>query len=134
MIVTAMLSAAAVFLLSVMVAADDIRIKDEFSGQQLLHRFICGAGDASVNRDPSLLHGGLGSSSDPAADQCVDIAVFQKTGQGTMSFAVCPDYLRRRHRAILNVVKFELFRPSEMLKNISIAVGYRDPHDLSSFF
>ena len=66
------MTAAAVFLALVVMFALHPRIIGQLPCQQILHHLVCLSGHSAVKSNSSIRQSHLGSSSDTAANQCID--------------------------------------------------------------
>lgn len=111
----------------------DIGIVGKGSGKKGFYCFICAAGNAAEKLDAGLHKHALRTAADAAADYGIYIVAAQETGQGAMAASCGVCYLFVHDLCSFNVVELELFRMSEMLKNVSVFVSYCNSHNVFSF-
>ena len=139
MIVSAFMSIAvmpAIVILSMMmtvVVAFCVWIILQCSCSQRLSSIISRSGYATIKLYASLSQRILCSHPNTAADQGIDLRVFQKACQCSMSVAVCRYDLLGNYPAIVYIVQFKLLCVSEMLEDFSILIRYCDSHSVISF-
>ena len=124
-------SAVAVVMVPMM-AAVYVRIEPELSGQEILHRLVRAADDASEQADTGLCQRRLGTPADPAAEQRIHAMLLEKPSQCAMAaFAGFLDP-GRQDPSVLHLVDFELLGMPEMLKDLTVFIRHRNVHPLSS--
>ena len=75
----------------------------------------------------------LCASADAAADDEIDLRCMEEVGKRTMPFSDRICNLRVLHRAVRNIVKFELLGSAKMLFNRLLCIGYCNSHNIFSF-
>ena len=75
----------------------------------------------------------LCASADAAADDEIDLRCMEEVGKRTMPFSDRICNLRFLHRAVRNIVKFELLGSTKMLFNRLLCIGYCNSHNIFSF-
>ena len=75
----------------------------------------------------------LCASADAAADDEIDFRCMEEVGKRTMPFSDRICNLRVLHRAVRNIVKFELLGSAKMLFNRLLCIGYCNSHNIFSF-
>ena len=75
----------------------------------------------------------LCASADAAADDEIDLRCMEEVGKRTMPFSDHICNLRVLHRAVRNIVKFELLGSAKMLFNRLLCIGYCNSHNIFSF-
>ena len=116
-----------------MMAAKDIRLKNQLARQKVLHRLVCIAADAAVKLDSRLGQRGFGSAADPAADQGIHPLVPQKSRQRAMTASCCFHHLGSCHFSIFHLVDLELLCVAKVLKHTPVFISYCNFHSKFSF-
>lgn len=111
-----------------MMAAMHIRVICKRSGQIGFHRFIRRTGYAAAETDSCFGQRCLGPAANAAADQHICLRLCQKAGQRTMSLPVCIDNLCAYDFPVQDIVELKLSGMSEMLKDDSVFISYRNSH------
>lgn len=111
-----------------MMTALRVGIVVQASGQKRRHRFIRVSLHAGIQTDPRVVQRHPRAHSDPAADQRLHAVRLQKARQRSVSAALCADHRFLRHLSILCLIQLEALTMSEMLKNLSVFIGYRNFH------
>ena len=112
----------------VMVVACRVGVVCQRTLRQRLCRCVRAAGNARIEPNPSLGQRLLGTHADAAADQRVHLSRLQKARQRAVAAAVGADDLLADDHAVFHIVELELLRVSEVLKDLSVFIGYRDSH------
>ena len=115
-------------LLMMVVAAMDVRIIRQITGQIRLDGLIRRSGYPAEQLDFSLFQGGLGSAPDPTTNQDIHAGLRQKSGQGPVALPLGVHDLTANNLPIFHIIEFELLRVSEMLKNHAILIRHCYPH------
>ena len=132
-----MLVAVAVFMsmpvLMTVTAFPLARTRNERPREMLLHSFIRIALYAGHKFYACLGKCRLCASADAAADDEIDLRCMEEVGKRTMPFSDRICNLRVLHRAVRNIVKFELLGSAKMLFNHLLCIGYCNSHNIFSF-
>ena len=118
--------------LLMMVVAVHIGVKAERPVQKGLNRLIRVSAYASVEPDPRLGQGVLGSGADAAAEEGVHMELRQQSSKGAMAAALRAHHLLADHRAVFHLVYFELLTVAEVLKHLAAFISDCDFHLLRS--
>lgn len=119
---------AAAAVLFLVMAARDVGLEAEGARQEISHSLISAAADAAEQLNARLAERRPGTAADPAADQDFHAVLFQKTSQCAMTAACSRHRLRFFYGSVFHFVNLKLFRVAEMLKNLSILIGYCNSH------
>ena len=111
-----------------MMTALRVGIVVQASGQKRRHRFIRISLHAGIQTDPRVVQRHPRAHSDPAADQRLHAVRLQEARQRSVSATLCADHRFLRHLSILCLIQLEALTMSEMLKNLSVFIGYRNFH------
>ncbi len=133
MIRTMVVTTISVVVMTMMIAAG-IRIIIERPFCQRPGSSICLSPDTGVEPDSGIRERHLRAHSDTATYQGINLGSLKESGQSSVTAAVCFYHLLFRDFTIFNIVEFELFRMTEMLKYFSIFVGNCDSHSIAPFF
>jgi len=121
---------AAAAVLFLVMAARDVgleRLRVPGPGK-ICHSLISAAADAAEQLNARLAERRPGAAADPAADQDFHAVLFQKTSQCAMAAACGRHRLRLFYGSVFHFVNLKLFRVAEMLKNLSVLIGYCNSH------
>lgn len=135
-VVTAAVTATAVSALAVlviMVVTVYIRVIAEISGDECVDRCICIPADPTEKTDTDLGECHLCTTTDAAADQCIDTELHKEACQCAVATAVRIHYLCTYDFAVRYIVDLKLCGMSEVLENLSVFIGYCNSHDDISF-
>ncbi len=117
----------------IVMIAGGIRVLYKRLCKESCHSFIGVAYISAVKSDTCLLHSHLSSAADTSADQNVSLCVFQEPCKRTMSCTHCSNYLLVDYLSVSNIVELKLLCPAEVLKDLSVFIGYCDSHNCASF-
>ena len=110
------------------VVAANVGIIVQVASQECFYSIIGIAGNAAVELDASLSQSHLCTAADTAADQNINTAAKEETGQGTVAAAVGIHDLGGNDVAIFDIVNLKLLGVTEMLENQLVCVSYCNFH------
>ena len=93
-----------------------------------IHDVVAVARRAGIDIDAGLSEGVNSTAADATADKHVDAACCKHAGKSAMTSTIRAYYLRGYNLAIFDVVDLELLRSTKVLENLTVFVGYRNPH------
>ena len=109
-------------VLMIMMVTMHIRVINKCPCQKCLHRPVRITGDPSVK----LYSGGckriLRPAANPAAKQCIDTVLCQKSRECSVTASLCIYHLFPLNDAILDIIDLKLLCVSKMLKNHPILI------------
>jgi len=118
--------AAGMAVVVVMVAAADTGIVFQLSNQQSFHCLVGITADTAEQLDARISQSHLGSTANAAADQHIDLPGLQKACQRAVAEAGSIHNFRRDHLILLNFVDLKMRGMSEVLKDQTSLISYRD--------
>lgn len=122
-VVVTMRGAVVPFPVMLMMAALDIRVILQRTGQERLNCRVCVALHAAEQTDIGFCQRHLRAAADAAADQRIHALCRQKARQSAMTATVGIYNLRRKDFAVLCFIYFELSSVSKMLEYLSILIS-----------
>lgn len=120
-------------VMMVVVVALGIRIKIQASTDKGFHCFIRITACTAIQLDASLCQSHLSTAADATANEDVYIQRRKKSGQGTVSAAIGVNNFCIYDLVGFHLVEFELRGMTEMLKDLTVFIGYSDFHCIVSF-
>ncbi len=93
-----------------------------------VHDVVAVARRTGIDIDAGLSEGVNSPTADATADKHVDAACCKHAGKSAMTSTIRAYYLRGYNLTTLNVVDLELLRSTKVLENLTVFIGYRDPH------
>lgn len=106
-----------------------VGVGNQRTGEEFLYSLIYIALNAIKETDACRHQGLTGTRTDVAANDRVDIAVFEPLGQRFVAYTIGVDDFACRDGAISNGIELEVFRTAEVLENLFLIIGYCDFHD-----
>ena len=100
----------------------------QFAAKIGFHRFVRVSRSSGAEFNAAVLQGCLGAAADTAADQDVDMVFLQQSRQGAMADTVGIEKGLLNDLSIFRIIDRERLRPSEMLENITVIIGYCNSH------
>lgn len=123
----------ALAVLVIMMVTVHVRVIAEIAGDECIDRGICIPADTTVEADADLSECHLCTTTDAAADQCIDTELHKEACQCAVATAVRIHYLCTYDFAVRYIVDLKLCGMSEVLENLSVFIGYCNSHDDISF-
>lgn len=130
-VVVAMRGAVVPFPVMLMVAALDIRVILQRTGQERLYRCVCISLHAAEQTDIRFCQRHLCTAADTAADQRIHALRRKEACQRAMAAAIGIYDLRREDFPILRFIYFELSSVSKMLEDLAILISDCDFHGIA---
>ena len=127
------MTAIPVFMVMVVVIAMGVRVVSKRSLRERLCRLVRASLHAGVELDADVGQRHLRAHADAAANQRVDLGRLQESRQRAVPASVGINDLLSRDFSVFYIVQLELFRMSEVLKNLSVVISNRDSHCHASF-
>ena len=93
-----------------------------------IHDVVAVARRAGIDIDAGLSEGVNGPAADATADEYVNAACCKHAGKSAMTSTIRAYYLRGYNLTALNVIELKLLRATKVLENLTVFVGYRNPH------
>ena len=116
-----------------MMAAMDIGIIVQISGQKRLNRCIRLAFGAAIESDARIGQCDLRAAANSAADQGIHSPLHQESRQCPMTAAFCSHHFRANHASVCYLINLKLFCMAKMLKNLAILISHCNFHNRCSF-
>ena len=115
-------------VMMVVVVALSIRIEIQTSTDKGFYCFVCITAYAAIQLDASLCQSHLRTAADAAANKDICIQRRKESGQGTVSAAVGVKNFCVYDFAVLYLVKLKLCGMTEVLKDLTVFIGYCNFH------
>ena len=94
-----------------------------------IHDVVAVARRTGIDIDADLSEGVNSPAADAPADKHVDAARCKHAGKSAMTSTIRAHYLRGYNLTVFDARStFELLRSTKVLENLTVFVGYRDPH------
>ena len=93
-----------------------------------VHDVVAVARRTGIDIDAGLSESVNSPAADATADKHVDAACCKHAGKSAMTSTIRAYYLRGYNLTTLNVIELKLLRSTKVLENLTVFVGYRDPH------
>ena len=135
-VVSATVIATAVSTLAVLVivvVTVHVRVIAEIAGDECIDRCIRISADTTEKADTDLGECHLCTTTDAAADQCIDTELHEETGERAVTTAVRIHDRLAYDLTIRHIVDLKLLGMTEVLENLAVFIGYCNSHDDISF-
>jgi hypothetical protein len=100
----------------------------EVSSQISLNCLVSASGSACADFDPRIFECVQGTAAQTAADQYLNSVPGKKSCQRAVSDPVGADHFTGYNLSVLYLIYFKTLSSSEMLKDISVIISYRNLH------
>ena len=127
------MTAAGVALAVVVVVAAHSRVIGQLARQEVTYGCISIALYAAVKGYACTSQCILGTGTDAAANQGVDILLLQEGGQGAVACAIAVKHVGILDGAVFDGINLELAGVAEVLENLSVIIGDCKFHASASF-
>ena len=123
----ALMAAASLVAVATAAARGALGLRD-LTRKEGIHDIVAVARRTGIDIDAGLSEGVNSPAADATADKHVDAACCKHAGKSAMTNTIRAYYLRGYNLTVFDVVDLELLCSTKVLENLTIFVGYRDPH------